>query len=227
MSVPSLRFYARAKAVRLASVIRRYFAMQGLVGRGAEGALPSAHGESSPPSLLVTLSEWRDNRWVAVAFEPALAVDEGLGAFVSSELGCPVIVAVGGEPTAGLRRWEGGALVDRFDLVTGSVLTDVGEGWADRVAAAGSMASALAAAGVPEPGVVGAPARKVALAFEERVRAGAVLEVDPLLECPTCGGPMVARQSRRGGFYGCAAYPDCQGTLSEARAAQQRAASRW
>lgn len=33
-------------------------------------------------------------------------------------------------------------------------------------------------------------------------------------ECPKCGGPMVVRQSRRGPFYGCAAYPKCRGTMS-------------
>jgi DNA topoisomerase-1 len=30
--------------------------------------------------------------------------------------------------------------------------------------------------------------------------------------CPDCGGPMKLRQSRRGWFLGCAAYPKCKGT---------------
>ena len=30
--------------------------------------------------------------------------------------------------------------------------------------------------------------------------------------CPTCGGPMVPRDSRYGKFWGCREYPRCRGT---------------
>lgn len=30
--------------------------------------------------------------------------------------------------------------------------------------------------------------------------------------CPSCGGPMRKRNSTRGAFWGCGAYPDCKGT---------------
>jgi DNA topoisomerase-1 len=36
------------------------------------------------------------------------------------------------------------------------------------------------------------------------------LELDE--NCPTCGGPMIARKGRRGYFLGCAKYPKCKGT---------------
>lgn len=31
--------------------------------------------------------------------------------------------------------------------------------------------------------------------------------------CPTCGGPMVKQQGRRGEFWGCRSYPDCRGSM--------------
>lgn len=31
--------------------------------------------------------------------------------------------------------------------------------------------------------------------------------------CPTCGGPMVKRQGRRGEFWGCRSYPECRGSM--------------
>jgi len=30
--------------------------------------------------------------------------------------------------------------------------------------------------------------------------------------CDLCGSPMVARRGRRGFFWGCTKYPDCNGT---------------
>jgi restriction system protein len=34
-------------------------------------------------------------------------------------------------------------------------------------------------------------------------------------ECPLCGKPMRQRNSIKGGFWGCSAYPDCKGTRPE------------
>ena len=31
--------------------------------------------------------------------------------------------------------------------------------------------------------------------------------------CPSCGEPMAARESKRGGFWGCTTFPRCRGTL--------------
>ena len=40
------------------------------------------------------------------------------------------------------------------------------------------------------------------------------VRVDPLLECPECGSPMVERDSRHGTFFGCARFPDCRGSMT-------------
>ena len=32
------------------------------------------------------------------------------------------------------------------------------------------------------------------------------------VRCPDCDGPMVARSSQHGKFWGCASYPRCKGT---------------
>lgn len=32
------------------------------------------------------------------------------------------------------------------------------------------------------------------------------------LDCPECGQPMVLRRSKRGPFYGCSAWPQCDGS---------------
>jgi hypothetical protein len=45
------------------------------------------------------------------------------------------------------------------------------------------------------------------------------------LECPDCGGPMLARANRLTGekFWGCKAYPDCRGTRdSEGKSKEDR-----
>jgi four helix bundle suffix protein len=34
----------------------------------------------------------------------------------------------------------------------------------------------------------------------------------PSPECPQCGKPMRERQSAKGSFWGCSAFPECKGT---------------
>ena len=41
-------------------------------------------------------------------------------------------------------------------------------------------------------------------------------------ECPTCGGPMIARKGRRGYFLGCAKYPKCKGTKDPSEASLEK-----
>ena len=41
------------------------------------------------------------------------------------------------------------------------------------------------------------------------------------VKCPDCGGRMIERQSARGSFYGCAAFPKCRGTAQIAKAASR------
>ena len=49
-----------------------------------------------------------------------------------------------------------------------------------------------------------------------------VIEIDPLLSCPSCGEAMRAIDGGFGRFYGCVRYPDCRGRLTEKQAEQQR-----
>lgn len=52
--------------------------------------------------------------------------------------------------------------------------------------------------------------------FSERLTAKRIeareKDVPPSPECPQCGKPMRRRQSARGDFWGCSAFPDCKGT---------------
>jgi len=52
--------------------------------------------------------------------------------------------------------------------------------------------------------------------FSERLTAKRIeareKDKPPTPECPLCGGPMRRRNSAKGRFWGCGAFPDCKGT---------------
>ncbi len=43
------------------------------------------------------------------------------------------------------------------------------------------------------------------------------MSTEPTKKCPLCESPMVLREGRRGPFWGCTKYPECNGTLPEKR----------
>lgn len=51
---------------------------------------------------------------------------------------------------------------------------------------------------------------------------GATVSKPENVKCPDCDGPMVARTSAHGKFWGCKAYPKCRGTRNSLGDAPRR-----
>jgi hypothetical protein len=210
-ALPQTYVEVRSTPVKAGAALRNILAM-----RGYRALLPT---DPQPSVLRVGFAAKPAHEWVQLAFEPSEACDEGLCAALSSDLRTTVRVAVLNGAALGAREWERGTLVDALDWVEGTLARDTQGRFAPLLAGAQTPAQVLEA--VWQTGSVAiAPERLRWAGFAEPVRrsAGPVLEVDPLLECPECGGPMLLRTSRRGPFFGCAAFPACRGTMSQAQA---------
>ncbi len=166
--------------------------------------------------------------------EPDLHPDE-LGALLSRSLQAEVVEVVlgpGGSPFA-YRRLANGAASVELAIVAGQTLERRGADAVTRAIDGGATAlEALEGEGMRFAGVPwsdlsssGLPPRErpVAVRFlPAQGDAGQSIGIDPLLECPTCKGPMIERQGKFGPFFGCAQFPACRGRLTAVQAEAQR-----
>lgn len=237
-----LHIFVQSKVVRVASALRRYFQMHGIVLAplvppvGTEPAGTEPVGAEQPGAatipeahtLELVIREARRHPWLSVSLDPPEAFEEDLAAFLSMELNCDVAALVGLDDTFGVRRWSLGRVVDRLNRVEGALVDDSGGEWLDAARQSGEVSAVLRGLGVGHASFGASPeapqsgGRAVTLRGVARAGRGPEIEVDPLLACPDCDGPMMARQSRHGTFFGCVRYPECRGLLTEEQAEEFR-----
>lgn len=230
---PVLTLYVRRPTPQVAARIKSFIGQRGwrLLGR------------SAPPEPLplevryVVLPGPRGGFTGVWPSDPELHPTE-LGALLSRSLQTEIVEVVlgpGGSPFAYRRLANGSASVE-LAIVAGQVVERQGTDTVTRAIGAGATPlEALEAEGMRFAGVPWAQLPSEGRAPRERPVSVRFLPaqgdrsesigIDPLLECPTCTGPMVERAGKYGAFFGCARFPECRGRLNAAQAERQREAA--
>ena len=202
--------------MRVAGVLRRYMAMKGYT--------PTPPNAADPPVFSFIVYPAGESGFVSIRPEPADQVEDHVGAYLSQELRSPAWSLVFGDEVVAIRAYDGGKETARFGWVGGAVAEEHDADWAQAIATGQDPTEVLDGLGLTYFQGEDRPRRSLVAGFSHRARRGTpAFEVDPLLECPTCKGPMVKRTSKKGPFYGCVRFPQCDGILTEEQADQMRA----
>lgn len=207
------------RAILVASRIRTTMEQRGY------GALdPGAPAHAQEFGIVVRRGPDR-NTWVHPEF--AEAIPESLGTKLSHDLRCRVTTVVRAGQVTAYEIAENGSSIEKLAMNGEEILEDSGCRTGERVRQGEALSALLVEAGLTETErtyqeVLGLPGRKMPLRFAPLPgRAGAgggELEIDPLLECPSCASPMQLQQGKFGEFYGCVRFPACRGRLTAKQA---------